>query len=105
MVSYKIKKLIFNNKAAKVLRNKCKKITTTKEWQTIEAIINFKCTDSKSKFDKICEVLGDERSEKLKKKFNKSKYKKYLDDNIEDTKNSSSNYAMSYDNYLKMVSS
>ena len=67
--------MIFSNKAAKVLRKKCRKITTNKEWQTIESIINLKCNNSESKFVKICEVLGKERSEKLKIKFSKNKYK------------------------------
>lgn len=106
MVSYNIKKMAYNYKAAKVLRKKCKKITTDKEWQTIESIINFKCTNSKSKFEKICEVLGKERSEKLKKKFSKDKYKKYIEDKKEDIKYlNNSNCVMSYENYLKMVSS
>ena len=98
--------MAYNYKAAKVLRKKCKKITTDKEWQTIESIINFKCTNSKSKFEKICEVLGKERSEKLKKKFSKDKYKKYIEDKKEDIKYlNNSNCVMSYENYLKMVSS
>ena len=106
MVSYYIKKMAYTNKAVKVFRKKCRKITTDKEWQKIESIINFKCTNPKSKFEEICEMLGKERSEKLKKKFSKDKYKKYLDDKKEDIKNfKNSTYVMSYENYLKMVSS